>query len=118
MALDNVLDEAGAGKLHIFVNDQLGQTHVMLMGELDLATAPELANRLREIGAGCDVVIDISMLEFVDSCGLSVFVVEHQRLQSAGRRLTIYGPSPSARRVFEVTALDTLLSIEPGYRRS
>ena len=117
MALDNLLDEAGAGKLHIFVNYQLGQTHVMLMGELDLATAPALANRLREIGADCDVVIDISMLEFVDSCGLSVFVAEHHRLQSAGRQLTIYGPSPSARRVFEVTALDTVLSIEPGTRR-
>ena len=119
MAIDNLLDEAGgADKLHTFVNEQLGQTHVMLTGELDLATAPDLANQLREIGTDGDVVIDISMLDFVDSCGLSVFVAAHQRLQSAGHRLTIYSPTPSARRLFQITALDTVLSIEPGIGRT
>jgi anti-sigma B factor antagonist len=113
VALDNLLDEASAGGLHVFVNEQLGQTHVMLMGELDLATAPDLANHLRDIGVDRDVVIDISMLDFIGSCGLSVLVAEHRRLQSSGRRLTIYSPTPSARRVFQVTALDTILLIEP-----
>jgi anti-sigma B factor antagonist len=118
VALDNLLDEASAGRLHIFVNEQLGQTHLMLMGELDLATTPDLAQRLRDIGADCDVVIDISMLDFIDSCGLSVFVAAHQRLRSRGRRLTICSPTPSSRRAFQIPALDTVLSIEPETRQS
>ena len=51
------LQDAGPGRLQIFVNDQLGQTHVLLTGELDLATVGQLAER-RGINPEGDVVID------------------------------------------------------------
>ena len=71
--------------LQVFVSDQIGQAHVLLMGDLD----PD-----------CDVVIDIALLTFCDSTGLGVFVAEHKRLQANGHKLTIYAPTPSLQRAF------------------
>ena len=54
------------------------------------------------------------MLTYVDSTGLGVFAAEHSRLRAAGHRLTMYCPTPALRRLFEITALDTVLAIEPA----
>ena len=99
--------------LQVLVSDQIGQAHVLLMGDLDLATAPLLASRLRDIDPDCDLVIDIALLTFCDSTGLGVFVAEHKRLQANGHKLTIYAPTPSVQRTFEVTGLNEVFTIEP-----
>jgi anti-anti-sigma factor len=78
-----------------------------------LATASLLADRLRDIDPDCDVVLDIALLTFMDSTGLGIFISEHERLQAHGHKLTIYAPTPSVQRIFEITAVDTVLSIEP-----
>ena len=107
------VDQAGVGRLQVFVNDKVGLTHVMLTGELDLATAPLLAEMLRGIDPhDCDLVIDVALLTFVDSVGLGILAAEHNRLQAHGRRLTIYAPTPALRRLFQITGLDKVLAVE------
>lgn len=106
-------DHAGAGRLHIFANDELGRADVILTGDLDLATVPLLAQTLRDINADRDLVIDAESLTFVDSTGLGVFAAEHKRLEAHGRQLTIRNPTPALRHLFRLTSLDTVLSIEP-----
>jgi anti-sigma B factor antagonist len=97
----------------VFVNNLLGQTHVLLIGELDLAAAPLLASKLRDIDPNCNLVIDIALLTFVDSTGVGVLVMEHKRLQAHGCKLTIYAPTPRVQRILEITGLDQVFTIEP-----
>jgi stage II sporulation protein AA (anti-sigma F factor antagonist) len=76
-------------------------------GDLDLATAPELANlglSLIEAGAS-DVVVDAERLTFCDSSGLSALVQIANGLGAGSGRLAIAGPTPMVRRVLEMSGL-------------
>jgi len=54
---------------------------IAVFGEVDVATAPELAECLREFtGAGSDeVVVDLTGLDFIDSAGLSWLAPKSRR---------------------------------------
>ncbi len=66
-----------------------GTTTVVPHGELDLATAPELAGWLEDLRRECaDVVLDLGDVTFVDSAGLRVLLearVEARRTQTGLR---------------------------------
>jgi anti-sigma B factor antagonist len=112
--MDTVADRTGGPQpLQIVVQPQLGQMHITLLGDLDMATAPLLANQLQAIDPDCEVVIDLALLTFLDSIGLGVFVAEHKRLEAHGHKLTIYSPPQRVQRLFELTGLDRVFAIEP-----
>jgi anti-sigma B factor antagonist len=81
---------------------------VTLRGELDLSTAPALADALRE--ANSEIVVDLAALEFIDASGLHVFAGAEVRAERHGDRLVVINASPLAQRMFRVTGLDHLLS--------
>ena len=94
--------------LSIGVEHQDDRLLMTLRGELDLSTAPALADALR--GANSEVVVDLAALEFIDASGLNVFAIAGQRLERNGDRLAIVNANPLARRSFELTGLEHLLS--------
>lgn len=86
---------------------------VRLTGELDVATAPQLSGELLGlIERGIrSVTVDLAKLEFIDSTGLSVLVSSLKRLRENGGDLTVRSPSPSAKKVFEITGLTHIFAI-------
>jgi anti-sigma B factor antagonist len=90
-----------------------GRVVVELAGELDLATAPRLRDRLAVLSeAGEDqITIDLTHLDFIDSTGLSVLVMAFTRAQSTGGTVVMRNPSAAVMRIFEITGLATLFSI-------
>jgi anti-sigma B factor antagonist len=82
-------------------------------GELDVNTAPELRERLAGlIGEGSRaILIELSGVTFVDSTALSVLVSALKRLRQADGDLQLASPTPSVRRVFEITGLTRLFTI-------
>jgi anti-sigma B factor antagonist len=86
---------------------------VALTGELDLASAPYLRDclgTLAEEGV-TQIVLDLTDLDFVDSTGLSVLVMDFHRTRAAGGSTTIRNPNPSVTRVLEITGLASVFSI-------
>jgi anti-sigma B factor antagonist len=84
-----------------------GRPVIVLDGELDLATAPQLAGvalALVESGAP-DMIIDAEKLAFCDSSGLAVFVQIAHGLQPKDGRLAVAGPNAIVRRVLELSGL-------------
>ena len=86
---------------------------VTLRGELDLAGASGLRDRLR---TACDesdgrVVLDLGELTFMDSTGLSILVEYHDRTRAAGGRLVLVAPRTAVVRVLDITGLDERLMI-------
>ena len=53
----------------ISISDRDGRSVVVIRGELDLATAPELEAALRAPRRGREVVVDLRELAFMDSTG-------------------------------------------------
>lgn len=81
---------------------------VTLEGELDLATAPRLAetfDELREVGWD-GIVLDLSAARFVDSTGLRLLLDVHARAQREHWRFALRGRCPVFERLLTVTGLD------------
>jgi anti-sigma B factor antagonist len=89
------------------------QAVVVLSGELDLATAPQLRARLAAMieNGEKQIVLDLTGLEFIDSTGLSVLVMVFKRTQAAGGSMVIRNPSSGVTRIFEITGLSSLFAM-------
>jgi anti-sigma B factor antagonist len=101
--------------LEIVVRRAAGRTQVVVSGELDDSKAPILRDRLVQVTANLvgDLELDIGLLTFMDSTGLALFVAQHKRLESMGSHLIIASPGFMARRLFQITGLTQVLTIEP-----
>ena len=95
-------------------HEEHGKRPVLVLdGDLDLATAPQLAAvamALVEAGAP-DLIMDAGKLAFCDSSGLTVFVQIANRLTADGGRLAIAGPTPIVRQVLELSGLTESLMV-------
>jgi anti-anti-sigma factor len=92
-----------------------GSSVVVVAGEIDMATAPELANVLNDF-AQESVIVDLSAVTFMDSSGLATLADANKRMRHAGGRLAIDRVQPSVQRVLEITHLTELIrsdSIDP-----
>jgi len=83
-----------------------------LHGDLDLATMAVL-EELALDALDQPVVLDLRGLDFVDSSGLRGLLLLRRRVDEAGGRLVLREPTPSVRRVLEVSGLDKVFSVEP-----
>lgn len=88
---------------------------VRVVGDLDVATAPELLQRLSDmLSDGIQVMtLDLSELEFVDSSGLSALVRALECQREKGGDVVLKAPSPSTRRVLEITGLLQVFTVIP-----
>ena len=90
---------------------------VVVRGEIDAHTAPQLKERLLDlITEGIDrVVIDLREVTFIESVGLGTLVAVRKRLRPSDKNVClVIGPDQTViRRTFEITALDKVFPIHP-----
>jgi len=87
---------------------------VVLKGEIDPATADLFAEGLAQASTQAPrVVVDMGGVTFIDSTGLRVLLEARERSGQNGEALVISAPSTSTRRLFEISQLDELFTIEP-----
>lgn len=81
-------------------------------GALDVATSPELHTLMhRALDEGATrLVLDLSKVDFIDSTALRVLVSVHKRIQ-AGGGFVVVCPHARIRRIFDLTALDRVLTL-------
>lgn len=86
---------------------------IVVSGELDLASAPELEQELnRAASNGAQLIIlDLRPLEFIDSTGLSLLIKAHQRAQAAGRQFAIVRGSSQVQRLLGLTGIEDRLTL-------
>jgi anti-sigma B factor antagonist len=93
-----------------------GHSILSVVGELDVATAPELRTHLEEtvdrVSAGT-VVVDLVKVTFIDSTALGVLISALKRSQSEGGELRLVIAEPRILKIFEITGLTELFSIFP-----
>ena len=94
-----------------------GTTTVLtLAGELDVATADVLRERIRRIigrnTEARDLVLDMSELTFLDVPGLGAVLEARRRLADSGGSLVLRRPRPMVRRMVELLNLEEALHVE------
>ena len=87
---------------------------VVLSGELELSTAPKLAQRLSALclHTGLRVRADMSKVTFLDATGIRALVVGARDIRDRQGELTIFGMIPAVRRTAEIAQLSSFVSIE------
>ena len=87
---------------------------LVVVGDIDAHTCPDLAERLDPLPGGADVHVDLAGVEFMDSSGLRVIIGAHQRATDEGRRIVLERPSTSVQRLIEISGLLDHLHIVAG----
>lgn len=84
---------------------------VVLAGECDLATAPQLQEAVADLRAPevSELILDVAELAFMDSTGLGVIVGALKRLRETGGVLKIAGAQGAVSRVLEVSGIDRII---------
>ena len=100
--------------LGLDVDSSRGSITVLTVeGEVDIATAPKLREKLVELAAAgaTRVVVDLEKVEFLDSTGLGVLIGGMKRLRSTDGDLTLVCTQPRILKVFEITGLNRAFAI-------
>lgn len=80
---------------------------IVVRGELDLSTSPDLAAALESAGDGVrTVLLDLRDVGFIDSSALRTIVMSGRNLAAAGSALEIGPRSDMVARVLAMTSLD------------
>lgn len=87
-------------------------TVVAIEGELDVCTAPLLAEPLLQLAdVGSDIILEMAGLRFCDCAGLSLFLRVQRHARFAGGSLRLTAPTAYVRRLITVLELHDVLRI-------
>lgn len=92
---------------------------LVVEGDLDIATAPLLDERLAgaEVSGAAVVVVDLDRVDFMDSSGLHVLLKHVAMSRQDGDRLRVTQGSVQVRRLFEIAGIsDQLPFLDDGAR--
>jgi anti-anti-sigma factor len=78
-----------AAEVDITVEQAAGLRLVVVRGEIDVATAPELDDALAMSDEALDLLVDLSGAEFIDCTGAHPLARAAQAQRAAGRRFAI-----------------------------
>ena len=95
-----------------------GVTVLLAIGDVDIATAPSLCERLAE-RRGQRVVLDLTSTSFCDVAGLRAITDESRAGRAAGGVFAIVAPAGSpARRLIEVAGLVSSVEVHDDRSRA
>jgi anti-sigma B factor antagonist len=95
-----------------------GIHHIFVRGELDLGTAPRLADELSaaRTAGGASILIDLRDCEFIDSSGLALIVESWRELErrQGDDRLVICCAGTQVQRLLRITGTDQSIPVFDG----
>lgn len=85
---------------------------IVMEDQIDAASAIRFKERMRELTEASDqrVVLDLSRVMFLDSSGLGA-IVAVKKMLGADRVLDLAGLTPTVKKVFRLTRMDTIFTI-------
>lgn len=99
--------------LGLVVREQGEWAVLAVSGEIDIATAPGLRERLHALLADGSkrLVVDLEDVDFIDSTALGVLVGVLKRARTEGGDVRIACSQPRVLKVFEITRLDNAFDL-------
>lgn len=107
-------DRGTSEQLRIGLEPDLEGVRIRLVGEVDLATVPELDRLLDELAREGHrrLLLDLAGVEFIDSTGLASIMRALYAADENGHRLAVRRGSPQVQRLFEITGIVDRLTFE------
>jgi anti-sigma B factor antagonist len=100
----------------LYIKEHERDSHVLIEigGEVDIFTCQQLKDTLYYVVEkyGRNLILDCSLLNYIDSTGLGVFVAVLKKVRQIEREITIINLKDSILKLFLITNLDTLFNIK------
>ncbi len=99
--------------LRLDISERDGWAVLAVGGEVDVATAPRLREKLIELvnDGHHQIVVDLSAVEFLDSTGLGVLVGALKRVRTHDGDLALVCTESRVLKVFEITGLTKVFAM-------
>lgn len=99
--------------LRLDISERDGWAILAVGGEVDVATAPRLREKLIELvnDGHHQIVVDLSAVEFLDSTGLGVLVGALKRVRTHDGDLALVCTESRVLKVFEITGLTKVFAM-------
>ncbi len=99
------------GECSITQQTQGNRYSLLLEGELDMATAPDLQERVAKLcdDGAIEIVLDLSALSFIDSTGLSTILSTHKVCEETLCNLWLIPGPERIQRVFDLAGVTRML---------
>jgi len=94
---------------------------VRLKGELDHHTAESVKTRMEEAimrGNSSHIILSLKDLSFMDSSGLGVILGRYKLITAKGGKMVVCNVNPAVYRLFEMSGLFKILSIQENERQA
>lgn len=103
----------GGAEFSVTMRRDMHDNVMTVAGELDIASAPKLAEALRRLehSQHKDLSLDCAGIRFCDCAGLSVLITAARRRRAAGSRLRFINPSAALRRISGLAGVGPILGI-------
>jgi anti-anti-sigma factor len=93
--------------LTVEIRGEPGHVLMTVAGEVDIATVPQLQERLAASAAsGRPLIVDLDLVTFIDAAGLGVLASAASRAAAHGASLHAVCARHQVRRLFTITGLD------------
>ncbi len=88
---------------------------VLITGDIDLETSPQLREFLRPKSTRKTpiLLLDFSGVNYIDSSGLATLIEYFQAVQAYGGKLALASLSPRVKNVFEIVRLEQIFTLYP-----
>ena len=111
-----VMDDYG---LTVEVRQEPGHVLVTVAGEVDIATVPQLRERLAAPAAsGRPLIVDLDGVTFIDAAGLGVLASAARRAAAGGAGLHAVCARHQVQRLFTITGLDRQIPLARTVREA
>ncbi|MGD1076014.1 MAG: STAS domain-containing protein [Thermodesulfovibrionales bacterium] len=95
------------------IKDREGGKIIVLSGDIDMYTSPEVRKQLlRLIGQRAPVImVDLADVTYIDSSGIATFVEGLKGMMSYSGRLKFFGIPPRIKEIFNFSKLDKVFDM-------
>ncbi|WP_227939739.1 STAS domain-containing protein [Alkalihalobacillus deserti] len=101
--------------LTIRQENRLDTTVLFLSGEIDAYTAPKLREELTPLTElGRNIKVDLTDVHYIDSTGLGIFIGALKATHIHKGDLILTGMTERIQRLFTITGLNEVITIEEG----
>ncbi len=87
------------------INEKFGSNYVLmeLSGVINSYTCDELKNKIFSMVLDSNLVLDLSLIEAIDSAGVGIIMAGFNDAEDNGHKLYMMNPSPQARKAIDDT---------------
>ena len=86
-----------------------GVARLVVHGELDLGTSPQLEEAIARAASAKRIDVDLSNMGFMDSSGLAVLLSARKNAETEGRELHVGGVNEHVRRLLDLTGTTSFI---------